>query len=210
MRSGAFAILAVLIAACAGAPPAPDWQSNAHLALRNFEKSYLSGDSRAADAEFARARAELSSTGRLDLLARAELTRCAVQVASLVFDECPGFTRRREDAGVDERVYADYLAARWQSLEVTRLPPQHRSVVAGGRLPTEPLARLVAAGALFRAGRLSPEGIAAAIDAASSNGWRRPLLAWLGVEEKRATNAGDPATAALVRRRIETVLNGGK
>lgn len=206
--------LAAFLAACAGTPAPPDWQSSAHLALKNFEKKYLIGDSRAADAEFARARAELSSTGRPELVARAELTRCAVQVASLAFDECPGFNARQADAnadaGAEERVYADYLAARWQTLDVNRLPPQHRTVVGGGALPLDPLARLVAAGALLRAGRITPAGIAAAIEAASANGWRRPLLAWLGVEEKRAADAGDGEAAARIRRRIEIVLIGAQ
>ncbi len=202
--------LIILLSACSSAPPAPDWQSNAHLAIKNFEKLYLAGDTRAADAEFARARAELASTGRPGLVARAELTRCAVRVASLAFDECTGFAALAVDAGPEERAYADYLAARWQSMDVLRLPAQHRSVVTGGPLPEDALARLVAAGALMRAGRITPAGIALAIGTASTNGWRRPLLAWLGVEEKRAESAGEKEAAARIRRRIDTVLNGGK
>ena len=70
----------------------------------------------------------------------------------------------------------------------------------------DPLARLVAAGALFRAGRASPTLIASAIDTASSQGWRRPLLAWLNVQLEVARQAGDSATEALARRRIAIVL----
>ena len=201
---------AALLCACAGTPPPPDWQSNAHLALRNFEAAYLKGDSSAAEAEFARARAELASTGRADLVARAELVRCAARVASLVFDDCPGFAVLAADAGVPERAYAGYIAGRWQGLDASLLPAQHRAVVTGGALPEEPMARLVAAGALFRAGRIDPPGIAGASDTASANGWRRPLLAWLGVQEKRAADAGDGEAAARIRRRIELITNGGK
>ncbi len=216
MKANAVTFVAVtlvavaMLAACAGSAPPPDWQTNAHLALKNFETAYLVGNSRTADAEFARARAELSSTGRVDLVARAELTRCAVQVASLAFDDCPGFTALAADVDGEERAYAEYLAGRWQALEVNRLPQQHRPVVAGGVLPADPLSRLVATGALLRAGRITPVGIAAATEAASANGWRRPLLAWLGVEEKRAADAGDAESAARVRRRIELVTKGGK
>ena len=70
----------------------------------------------------------------------------------------------------------------------------------------DPLARLVAAGALFRAGRASPTLVASAIDTASSQGWRRPLLAWLNVQLEVARQAGDSATEALARRRIAIVL----
>ena len=67
------------------------------------------------------------------------------------------------------------------------------------------LARLVAYGVQLRAGTITPQGIAAAVDVASSQGWRRPLLAWLGVQLKRAQDAGDSETAARLKRRIELV-----
>ena len=209
MRAMSFALSAALLGACAGAPPPPDWQSNAHLALKNFETAYLRGDSGLGDSEFARARTELASTGRADLVARAELARCAVQVASLAIEDCPGFTALAADADANERAYAEYISGRWEGLNVDLLPAQHRPVVASSALPTDPLARLVAAGALLRAGRLEPAGIAAATEAASANGWRRPLLAWLGVQEKRAADSGDGEAAARIRRRIDLVMKGG-
>ena len=200
-----------LIAACAGStPPPPNWQANAHLALKNFETAYLEGNTRLADAEFTRARAEVAATGRPAVAARVELARCAVQTASLVFDECPGFQPLAVDADAEERAYADYLAGRWQGLDAKRLPAHHQPVIAGGALPTDPMARLVAAGAMLRAGRITPAVIAAAAETASANGWRRPLAAWLGVEEKRALSAGDTEAAAQIRRRIELVVKGGR
>ena len=67
----------------------------------------------------------------------------------------------------------------------------------------DPLARLVAAGAPLQAGRLTPADIAAATETASAQGWRRPLLAWLGVQAQRAQEAGDRDAAARIQRRIE-------
>jgi len=46
---------------------------------------------------------------------------------------------------------------------------------------------------------------AGAIDIASAQGWRRPLLAWLGVQEKRAEAAGDREVLERIRRRIALV-----
>jgi hypothetical protein len=66
----------------------------------------------------------------------------------------------------------------------------------------DPLSRLVAAGAVFRANRATPQAIAAAVDTASEQGWRRPLLAWLNVQALRAEKAGDAAEASRLRRRI--------
>ena len=204
--------VASLLAACAGAPVPPDWQANAQAALKNFSAAYYAGNTRLAAQEFARARAEIASTGRPDLLARAELLRCAARVASLEFDACAGFEALAADAGVEERAYAAFLAGRWQGLDASLLPAHHRALLAGaadaGALAgiADPMSRLVAAGVLFRMGRLAPAGIAAAAETASANGWRRPLLAWLGVQAARADAAGDSAAAAHIRRRIELVL----
>ena len=204
----------LLLAACAGAPAPPDWQANAQQALRNFSAAYYAGNTRLAAQEFARARAEIASTGRLDLLARAELVRCAARMASLAFDDCAGFQALAADAGAEERAYAAFLAGRWQGLDAALLPAQHRALLAGaadaGALAgmADPMSRLVAAGVLFRLGRLAPAGIAAAAETASANGWRRPLLAWLGVQAGRAEAAGDRDEAARIRRRIELVSTG--
>lgn len=198
--------LVLLLSACAGGPVPPDWQVNARLGLAGFEKAALEGNTRVAEAEFSLARATLTATGRADLVARAELLRCAVRAASLEFDDCPGFLALAPDAGPEERAYAAFLAGRWQGLDARLLPEAQRAVVAGStELPADPVSRLVAAGVLLRSGKIAPAGIAAAIDTASANGWRRPLLAWLGVEEKRALAAGDAEAAARIGRRIALV-----
>jgi hypothetical protein len=44
-----------------------------------------------------------------------------------------------------------------------------------------------------------------AVETASGQGWRRPLLAWLHVEVVRAEKAGDTAEAQRLRRRIRVV-----
>jgi hypothetical protein len=184
----ALAAAALLAAACGGSPPAPEWQSNASDALQSFQQRYLTGDTKGADTEFIRARSELTATGRADLVARAELVRCAARVASLVLEPCSGFEALRDGARSEELAYAEYLEGR---------VPRSSS--------TDPLARLVAYGVQLRAGTISPQGIAAAVEIASSQGWRRPLLAWLGVQLKRAEQAGDSETAARLKRRIELV-----
>ncbi|TSA11495.1 MAG: hypothetical protein D4R74_13020 [Betaproteobacteria bacterium] len=204
----------LLLTACAGAPAPPGWQMDAQDALRNFTAAYFSGNTRLAAQEFARARADIASTGRPDLLARAELVRCAARVASLEFDECAGYEALAADALAGERAYAAFLGGRWQGLDAALLPVQHRALLAGAvdehalAATADPMSRLVAAGVLFRIGRLAPAGIALAAETASANGWRRPLLAWLGVQAARADAAGDKDAAARIRRRIEIVSSG--
>lgn len=197
---------ALALAACASKPQPPSWQPNARGALDGYTDAWLKGDTAAADAEFARARRETASTGRFDRVAQAELVRCAVQVAALEPD-CPGFAAIAGDATPAQRAYAAYLDGRWQGLDAALLPAQHRPVVAGGTLAgvADPLSRLVAAGALLRAGRITPGDIGVAVETASEQGWRRPLLAWLGVQEMRAQAAGDAAALEQVRKRIALV-----
>ena len=175
--------------ACASGPPPPDWQANSLSALNSFQRHYLRGDTAIAETELNRARAELRSTGRGDLLARAELIRCAARAASLEFDDCPAFEALRADAGREEIAYAEYLAGR-----------------AGHTVSEDALSRLVLAGVQFKSGKATPEAIASAIDIASAQGWRRPLLAWLGVQEKRAEAAGDRVAAERIKRRIDLIV----
>jgi hypothetical protein len=198
-------LFALTLAACAAKQVEPSWRPNAASALDSFSDAYLKGDSAIAAVDFARARLEMSGTGRADLVAYAELVRCAVKTASLDGGECEGFVPLAQDAGADKRVYAAYLAGRWQGLDAALLPEQHRAIASGaGRLGgvADPLSRLVAAGAMLQAGRIAPPDIAVAVDTASSQGWRRPLLAWLGVAAQRAKAIGDTAELARIERRI--------
>ena len=185
-----FFVLSVvlLLEGCAGGPAVPDWQLNAAQAMRAYQHQYLVGDTAAAERSFAEARANLARTGREDLVARAELVRCATRVASLEFDGCPGFEALRGGAAAEDLAYAEYLAGK------------------GSRAATdEPLSRLVSFGVQLRNGSLAPPRIAQAVELSSAQGWRRPLLAWLGVQLKRAQDAGDAEAAARVRRRIQLI-----
>ena len=184
-----FVPLLALAAGCSGGGPVPpDWQANSHSALNAFQAYYLKGDTRAAALEFDRATAELRSTGRGDLLARAELVRCATRAAALEFDDCPGYEKLRADAGPEEIAYAEYLAGRTE-----------RAV------GEDALSKLVSLGVKMKSGRITPPEMSSAVDIASAQGWRRPLLAWLGVQEKRAEAVGDRDALERIRRRIALV-----
>ncbi len=201
------------LVACSNAPSAPDWQMNAKSAMERAQNAYLEGDTRVEGVEFARARQQISSTGRADLVARIELARCATRVASLVFADCSGFAPLVQDAPAAERAYAAYLAGRSQPQDAALLPEQHRSIALGSatlglKAIVDPLARLVAAGVLLQTSRADPTVIQSAIDTASAQGWRRPLLAWLGVQKQRAQAAGDSAETERIQRRITLAGEG--
>jgi hypothetical protein len=58
---------------------------------------------------------------------------------------------------------------------------------------------------LFRAGQADPGVVVLAVDTASEQGWRRPLLAWLGVQRALADRAGATTEAARIQRRIDLI-----
>lgn len=208
-------LLAALLSACSGTPPPPDWKMNAVSLLEHAQQRWLEGDTKSADLALSKARNEIAKSGRTDLLARAELAACAVHVASLDFAACAAFDKLAPDAGVSDKAYARFLAADWTSLDAKSLPAHYAGLLSAKDDTSanrtvadikEPLPRLIAAALLFRAGRADPVTLGAAVDTASERGWRRPLLAWLEVQKKRAVDAGDSETAAMLQRRIDLSL----
>ena len=209
----------LLLAGCASGPPQASWLGSAARAQERATEAYLSGDERVAQAELAKARAETARTGKAVEMARVELTHCAARVASLVLQPCAAFEPLAVDAGAAERAYAAYLAGQHplDSDQIAQLPAHHRPVAlattagqaeAAVAAIEDPLARTVAAGVLLRTGRLTPATARAARDSASEQGWRRPLLAWLGVLARLAQDAGDQPETERLRRWMERVAPG--
>ena len=205
--------LCLVVAACSSQPPAPDWQVNAKGSIERATEAALRGDTRIEATEFTRARAEVARTGQPALMARVELLRCATRVASLDFAPCSGFDALAADAAPPEQAYARYLAGEAMPADVALLPPAHRGLASQATAPdaalsaiTDPLSRLIAAGVLLRRSQATPGVIEQAVNTASSQGWRRPLLAWLRVQLQRAQAAGAEQEAARIQRRIELVL----
>lgn len=222
----AFALaLCALLAGCSSQPPVPDWQINAYSAAQRAVQSYLSGESRTARREFDQARNEIARTGSPALAARLELLRCAAQVGSTVVAPCALFDALRQDAAAPELAYDRYLQGQVQPADVALLPLAQQGVaaalLAGGGAGTsaaaaeaalnkvdDPLSQLVAAGVLLRTGQASPAVVATALAVSSRQGWRRPLMAWLGLQAERAEAAGDVPEAARLRRRMDLAGRG--
>ena len=208
LRSAILVIASGALWACAGGQKVPDWNIQAVGHVERFAEAALRGDARVEAREFELARAEVARTGRPELVARVELNRCALQVASLDFQPCDGFEALRGDADAAERAYADYLYRTVDASARALLPPQHQAIAAGGSALADiadPVARLVAAGVLLRSERIGLPEVVLATDTASDQGWRRPLLAWLGMQARLAELRGDPDEVARLRRRMDLV-----
>jgi hypothetical protein len=152
--------LVMALSACSSGPRAPDWQVQAHGAAERYTSAYLAG-SRAADAEWQRTRAAVAATAQPQRVARAELLRCALQVASLDWQPtCAGFEAFKQTALPADAAYADYLLGRWSSAALVHLGSTQRRVAEQGAkaLPAmdEPLSRLLGAAVLLRSGNVAP------------------------------------------------------
>ena len=218
---GVFGLACLMaLTGCASGPAVPDWRLNAQAASERATVADLQGKTRVAASEFDRMRREIARTGDVALMARAELLRCSIQVASLAFGPCARFEALRPDAAAAEVAYADYLAGRVSAETVPLLPAAQqasaRRLLEGGTVAAhdvdilaaiaEPLARLVAAAVWLQAGQGHPAVMALAVDTASAQGWSRPLVAWLQLQARHAELAGDEDAARRLRRRIDLVL----
>lgn len=206
-------VAVVVVAACAGTPP-PDWQMNARSAMDLSLQGWFEGNQRVEEAEYRRAVREASASGRPELLLRLQLLRCAARVAALDAGEgvCPADDVVQRDGGATEQAYHRYLAGQAGAEDTALLPEaQRRAATAGTAAALAGIegaqSRLIAAGVLYRRGLAGPEVVTQAIDTASAQGWRRPLLAWLHVAQTQARAAGDEAEVQRLQRRIE--VTGG-
>ncbi|WP_233210152.1 hypothetical protein [Comamonas sp. 26] len=199
------------LAACSSQPPAPDWALAAESATQKATAAYLQGQQRIEALQWQKARDSVASTGQPALAAKVELMRCAAQVASLEWDDCPAYEALAQDAAQEDQAYARYLQGRAQPADIELLPEAQRAVArqlgsAGDAAPVEikdPLSSLVAAGVQLRSGRASPALLQQAVDTASAQGWRRPLMAWLLLQLKSEQQAGNSEKAAQLERRLK-------
>ncbi len=205
----------LLLAGCAGGDVPPEWQSRGHGALERFKQHYLEGNVRHAEQSFAEAKAAIAATGRPELAARVDLVRCALGTAALDVDACKGFEAAQTDATPHDRVYGEFVTGQLRALDASSLPAQYQALARARDEPArdkalqridDPVSRLIAAGSLFRAAALSPDALRVAIETASAQGYRRPLLAYLKVQVRRAELAGDTAAQRAIQQRIDLVV----
>lgn len=203
--------LLLAMSGCSSAPPAPTWQVEAKGAMERAVGAYLEGLASVQNAEMRHAHSALARTGQPQQLAQAELLLCAAQTGALDFSPCTAFEALRVDASDAQRSYAAYLQGQQLSAgQMEQLPAAQRPIAARGpqdatALPAsmEPLALLVAAANLLRRAQCPPIVVDQAIEAASAQGWRRPLRAWLGVKRSLAAQAGNTTEVERLERRLK-------
>ncbi|MEW5908770.1 MAG: hypothetical protein AB1659_03120 [Thermodesulfobacteriota bacterium] len=207
-------LILFLFNACAGSGTYPEWKIRSKDSLERFQHLFLQGNDRLAGSEFEKAGSEIAKTGNLKIAAQAGLVRCAMRVASLDFAPCTDFVRFEKEVGAEEIAYFHFIEGNWDQADLRRLPDQYRPLLRAADTAKlnraaqqiqEPVSRLIAAALLFKKGRIEPETMSVALETASDQGWRRPVLAWLMVMLRRAEASGDAEGVEHLKNRIKLV-----
>ncbi|WP_124950039.1 hypothetical protein [Sulfuriferula thiophila] len=207
-------ILLSTLAACGGGPTVPDWKIDTQTAIARYTQYYLEGRSKLADASFAKSRAATASTGDIAAVGHLELVKCGVHIAALDLSACQPYTALAvTDTTQTDAAYYRFIQGDWQGLDSTSLPPQYAALLKNPTASAEevnqillnisdPLSRLVASGVTIQRKQFNQKTLQIATDTAASQGWRRPLLAYLLLQQKNLT---DPVQLQQIKSRIEIV-----
>jgi hypothetical protein len=206
-------LTAFTLSACGGGTPVPDWQIDAQTAMQRYTRYYLEGQVQRADASFTQARKAVAATGNINAVGHLELVRCGLRTAALDFTPCSGYNQLAAlTSDPADAAYARFISGDWQGLNRALLPPQYTAFAAAAPDSAEaqriavaisdPVSQLIATGLSIRRGKVDDVTLQAAVDTASAQGWRRPLLTYLKLQQQRST---DPAVLAALRTRIQLV-----
>jgi hypothetical protein len=186
--------------------------------LDAYKKNYLTGKASIADLHFRKATDEIRKSGNLDILARAYLTKCAVQTAVLEKIDDREYLRIEDvQPSAANRSFHEFLTGKLDRVDRNLLPEQYHGFLAAFRSGKDepvadeilkmedPLSRLIAAGLLVRLDRYDERCLRIAIDTASKNGWKKALLVYLEAIRKFYENKKELEKAANTKRRIELI-----
>lgn len=207
----------ILLTAC-GSRPAPEWIGASYNHLEAFKRHDLRGNERLAEQSFQRALEEIQSSGDIEAMAIAYLTKFAVRTASLEdFDDREYLNLAAADSGLPHMQYYSFLKDFRSGVDPDQLPRQYRDFLKAIRngSPSEiageatriddPLSRLIAVGLAVRGGLESESLLNGAIETASRQGWKKPLLAYLKRIERHYDSVKEVKKAADVRKRLDLI-----
>jgi hypothetical protein len=209
-----------LLVGCGSSKPVPEWTDASFNQLENYKKSYLSGKERIAEAYFDKAVEEIKSSGDLDILARAYLTKYAVQVAVLeAFDDGEYLRIEAVEPVSQNKNFYGFLKGAFDNVDENQLPQQYEGFLRAfksGKKETiareiskmdNSLSKLIAIGLLVKKNKDDEIDLQLAIDIASQNGWKKALLAYLGRLQFFYKTNKEPDKATHVEERIKLIKN---
>ncbi len=213
-------IFSILLVGCGSSKPMPDWTEASFNQLDNYKKSYLSGKESIAEAYFNKAVDEIKSSGDLDILARAYLTKYACQVAALeTFDDREYLRIDTVEPVLQNKTFYSFLNGDFDNVDEKLLPQQYegflRALKSGKKEDVareisrmdNSLSKLIVIGLLVKKNRDTETDLKLAIDIASQNGWKKALLAYLGKLQSFYKVNNEPNKAAQVEEKIQLIKN---
>jgi hypothetical protein len=209
-------MLSILLVGCGSSKPMPDWTDASFNQLDNYKKSYLSGKERIAEAYFDKAVDEIKSSGDLDILAKAYLTKYACQVAVLeAFDDREYLRIDAVEPVLQNKNFYNFLKGAFDNVDENLLPLQYEGFLRAFKSGKKddiskmdnPLSKLIVTGLLVKKNRDTETDLKLAIDIASQNGWKKALLAYLGKLQSLYKTNNEPDKAAQVEEKIQLIKN---
>ncbi len=207
-------LIALLLSACGGNPPAPDWKKDSISLIGKYTKAELKGENKLAERYFEQALDAAGSAGKLEETARLHLIRCATRRASLSFELCAGYAELAKlSPNAYDETYHRFITGQWEKVDSSRLPAQYRDFFSNQDAArhaalakiTDPLSRLIAISVATQHKQADDATLTLAADTASEQGWRKPLLVYLKLLENRASLTGDNTRTQALRTRIKLV-----
>jgi hypothetical protein len=217
MAGRVFLLVAALLFVGCGSPPPPSWIAAGHQQLETFKRDFLTGAAPlVTELHFKKAVEEVKKAGDVDRLGKVWLTRMALQAAALEpLDDAE--YRRVETAGPvpTNHHYYLFLKGELASVDASQLAESYRFVLTAlrGRDTAlviheieridDPLSRLIAAAVMLRDHPQNEALLHIAVETASTNGWKRVLLAWLKRQGAFYAASGETAKAEAIGRRMD-------
>lgn len=211
-------VFSFLLVGCGSSKPVPEWKDASLNQLDNYKKSYLSGKERIAEAYFNKAVDEIKSSGDLEILARAYLTKYACQVAVLeAFDDREFLRIDAVEPILQNKNFYSFLKGAFDNVDENQLPQQYvgffRAFTSGKEdeiaheisKMDNSLSKLIALGLLVQKNKADEMQLTLAIDIASQNGWKKAILAYLTKLQSYYEMNNKPDKAAHVAERIKLI-----
>lgn len=218
MNTIIYALIILIFMGGCGGNPSPEWTRASFNQLESYKKNYLRGNVPLAELSFRKAIEEIKTSGDIRIMEKTYLTKYAVQIASLETFDDSEYLRL---AGVRQRLeylnYYYFLKGSFAEVDLRELPVQYVRVFKASRdgnqreidqevsAIDDPLSRLVAAGLMVQKDQNSEFILSIAIQTASAQGWKKPLLAYLKKLHLYYNAKGDPKKSASIQQHIELI-----
>jgi hypothetical protein len=219
MRKVLYILVCLILLGGCSAKAIPDWTQTSHQQLESYKKYYLQGKDRLAEISFIKAVQEIKTSGDIDLMEKAYLTRYAVQVSVLEdFDDRDYRKLEAIEQHAENVNFYLFLKGAFNQVKETHLPRQYLSFFnAWEKKGTQaeinhsitmieaPLSRLIATGLAVQKRHYDETTLTTAIQAAAEQGWKKALRVYQVKLRDYYESINEQKKADIMRKRIDLI-----